>query len=792
MTATLAPYLDRDLPLDARVADLLARMTLEEKVAQLGSAWSFQLIGRAVRLDPDQADRLLQHGIGHITRVAGASNLDAIEVARAGNAIQRYLVEETRLGIPALLHEEALHGLLARDAPSFQQSIGAAATWDPELVLAMAQTVRRRMLATGARLALAPVLDITRDPRWGRVEETYGEDPYLATVMGVAYIRGLQGDADEGRGLIDSVVATGKHMVGHGLAEGGLNQAPVHIGPRELRDEQLLPFEAAVRVAGLAAMMPAYCDVDGLPCHVSSELFTEILRDEWGFDGLVVSDYTALSMLMTEHRLAADLGPVAAMALRAGVDAEWPSTAAFGEPLRLAVESGDLDESVVDAAVARTLRLKFRLGLFERPLVDLPQPADLAALAVEERDVAGRLARRSLALVENDGVLPLGPDLARIAVIGPAADSPRELLGDYHHLLHIETLREMRSRDNPLGFPLDAEIQPIDELAGRETILDAIRARFASADVVHAFGTGLRDGTDAEIAEAVDAARDAEVAILCLGERSGLTDDATTGEFRDRSTLGLLGRQQQLLEAVVATGTPVVLVVVSGRPLALPWAAEHCAAVLLAWVPGEAGPAAIAEVLAGDHDAAGRLPISIPRHVGQIPVSYRHHPTGGRSNWKGDYVDGPTAPLWAFGTGRSYTTMAIDRLRLDRTTLATDGDQVTIRVEVTNTGMRAGEEVVQLYVRDEEATVARPVRELLGFSRVELAPGECRTVVFRLSTEQFAHIDARYRRVVEPGRVSVQVGRSSADLPLIAELTLVGPAVELVERHHYLTRTTIE
>ena len=295
----------------------------------------------------------------------------------------------------------------------------------------------------------------------------------------------------------------------------------------------------------------------------------------------------------------------------------------------------------------------------------------------------------------------------------------------------------MRSRDNPLGFPLDAEIQPVDELAGRETILDALRTRFASATVVHAAGTGLRDGTDAAIDAAVAAARDAEVAIVCLGERSGLTDDATTGEFRDRSTLGFLGRQQELLEAVVATGTPVVLVVVSGRPLALSWAAEHCAAILLAWVPGEAGPAAIADVLSGDADAAGRLPISMPRHVGQIPLSYRHHPTGGRSNWKGDYVDGPATPLWTFGSGRSYTTTSFERLGLDRTSLDTRGDAVAISVEVTNTGGRAGEEVVQLYVRDEEATVARPVRELAGFQRLVLAPGECRRVTFHLSTEAF-------------------------------------------------------
>ena len=786
MTATTVPYRDPSLSIETRMADLLERMTLDEKLAQLGSAWSFQLIDPAVRLDPDQADRLLRHGLGHVTRVAGASNLDAADVARAGNEIQRYLLEETRLGIPALLHEETLHGLLARDAPSFQQSIGAAAAFDPELVRAMAETLRRRMLATGGRIALAPVLDVTRDPRWGRIEETYGEDPYLAMVLGLAYVSGLQGDD-----IADGVVATGKHMVGHGLAEGGLNQAPVHIGPRELRDEQLLPFEAAVRVGGLAAMMPAYCDVDGVPCHVSSELLTTLLRGEWGFDGLVVSDYTAISMLMTEHRLSQDLGTVAAMALRAGVDAEWPSTAAYGEPLRRAVETGALEEEVLDAAVARTLRLKFRLGLFDRPFVDVAGAADLTTLAMDEAAIARTLARRSLVLVENDGILPLPPDLSRIAVIGPAADSARELLGDYDHLLHIETLREMRTRDNPLGFPLDAEIQPVDELAGRETILDAIRTRFASAIVVHEAGTGLLDGTDAAIEEAVAAAAAAEVAILCLGERSGLTDDATTGEFRDRSTLGFLGRQQELLEAVVATGTPVVLVVVSGRPLALSWAAQHCAAILLAWVPGEAGPAAIADVLSGDADAAGRLPISMPRHVGQIPLSYRHHPTGGRSNWKGDYVDGPATPLWTFGSGRSYTTTSFDRLGLDRRSLDTRGDEVAISVEVTNTGARAGEEVVQLYVRDEEASAARPIRELAGFQRLVLAPGECRRVTFHLSTEAFIYTAADRRRVIEPGSVTVAVGRSSTDLPLQATLQLVGPTVEVVDRRRYVTPTDV-
>ncbi len=784
MTTIEARYRDASLPIEQRVADLLARMTLDEKIAQLGSMWSFELFRSESELDPDLLRVRLASGIGQISRVAGATNLDAPGAAAAGNEIQRFLVGETRLGIPAILHEETLHGLLARGATSFQQSIGAAAAFDPELVEAIATTIRRRMLAIGGRLALAPVLDITRDPRWGRVEETYGEDPYLATELGVAYVRGMQGPD-----VATGVVATGKHLVGHGLAEGGLNQAPVHLGPRELRDEQLLPFEAAVRIAGLASMMPAYCEVDGLPCHASRELLTTILRDEWGFDGIVASDYTAVQMLVGQHRLTDDLGTAAAMALRAGMDSELPTSAGYAAPLVAAIADGRTDESLVDLAVGRILRLKFRLGLFEHPYVEAPSTAMLDQLDAEEHALAATLVRESVVLLENDGVLPLPADGGRIAVVGPIADSARDIMGDYAHLPHIETLAELRHQANPFGFPSSDVIQPEDEVAAWPTILGALRERFGASRVAHARGTGLREGSDAEIAEAVALARESAVAIVVAGERSGLTFDATTGESRDRRDLTLLGRQQELLEAVVATGTPTVLLVVSGRPLALEWAAAHCAAVVLAWVPGEAGPAAIADILAGDAEPGGRLPISMPRHVGQIPLTYRHHPTGGRSNWKVDYVDGSVAPLWPFGHGRSYTTSTIGALRVDRRELDTAGDVVTVRVDVTNTGARAGDEVVQLYVRDEEATVARPVIELRGFRRVHLEPGECRTVTFRLSTEELSYIGADYRRVVEPGRVRLFVGRSSADLPLSEELTLVGRTVELVDRTRYLTET---
>ena len=794
MTTTLLPYRDPALPLAARAGDLLGRMTRAEKIAQLGSFWAFEVIGED-GLDIDALAAMAPDGIGHITRLAGSTNLQPDEVAAAANGIQRQLVEGTRLGIPAIIHEECLHGLIAWGAPCFQQSIGAAAAFDPDLVSAVAATIRKRMLLTGARHALAPVFDIARDPRWGRIEETYGEDPYLATELGCAYVEALQGPD-----LTGGVLATAKHMVGHGLAEGGRNQAPAHLGPRELRDEQLVPFEAAVRHAGIGSVMPAYCDVDGVPCHASRELLETILRGEWGFDGIVASDYMGIEMLSTAHRLTTDLGEAARLALVAGVDAELPRTVAFGTPLVEGLLDGRVAEALLDVAVDRVLRMKFRLGLFDRPYIELPTAAAFEDLAVEESQAARALAERSLVLLENRGVLPLAPGLRRIAVVGPIADSARDLLGDYSHLVHMETLREMRSGVDALGVIGDGagagehgrNFEVGDELSGRRTIVDALRAAITGAEVVHARGAGISSGTDEELASAVALARDADIVIVVLGERSGLTDNSTTGEFRDRVGLGFLGRQQELLEAVVATGTPAVLVVVSGRPLALSWAAEHCAAILLGWVPGDAGPDAIARVLTGVVNPGGKLPISMPRHVGQLPLTYRHHPTGGRSHPKGDYVDAPVAPLWPFGFGRSYTTFAFDALRVDRTVLDTTGDTVTVRVDVTNTGAVAGDEVVQLYVRDEEATVARPVRELRGFRRLHLQPGECRTVAFRLSTEQLSYVGADLRRVVEPGRVSVQVGTSSVDLPLTADLLLRGPVVELVERRHYLTTSTIE
>jgi beta-glucosidase len=770
-------------PVERTVADLLAQMTLEEKLAQLGSVWVFELL-TGTEFDEAKARERLRHGIGQITRVAGATNLGPVDVAALANRIQRFLVDETRLGIPAIVHEECLHGFLARGAVCYPQSLGQAATWNPSLVRQMAERLGRQMRSAGAHQGLAPVLDVARDPRWGRIEETYGEDPYLVAEMGAAYVRGLQ---DEDHGTVRGVLATGKHLVGHGLPEGGLNHAPAHIGERELRDVFLTPFEAAVNGAGIRSMMHAYDDIDGVPCVASKLLLTDILRDEWGFDGLVVADYAGIEELITSHALVSDLSHAAARALNAGVDVELPSTAAYGAPLLTALEAGLVDEATIDRAVARGLREKLGLGLFESAQVDETR-------APPDRDgdlaLAREIARQSVVLLKNDGVLPLSTDLRRLAVIGPNADSARNLLGDYAHVVHIETLIEMRDRANDYNFPIPADLDVADELTGHETILDAVRrAAGTRIEVSYARGCGVLDGTDQEIARAADVCRWAEVALVVLGDRSGMVDGCTSGEARDRLDLGLPGRQAELVRALAETGTPLVLILVSGRPPAIPDEAAMASAVVHAWLPGEAGPSAVADVMFGAASPGGKLPLTVPRHVGQVPIYYAHKPSGGRSHWKEDYVEGSHLPLWPFGFGLSYTSFEIGGLRLERASLPIGGE-LAVSVTVRNTGGVAGDEVVQLYVRDLEATVTRPVLELRGFHRLSLAPGESRMVTFRLAAEQLAFTGLDGRPRVEPGRHLVLVGSSSVDLPCRAEFTVTGTPGPIERRTRYFTIVT--
>ena len=781
--AVRPPYLDASLSVDDRVGDLLSRMTATEKLAQLGSLWSFELLDGSTFSDAKATARLAE-GIGQVTRVGGATTLRPREVAELANRIQRHLVEQTRLGIPAILHEECLHGLMARDATCFPQSIGLAATWDTVLVEAMARSIGCRLQAAGASQGLAPILDVTRDPRWGRIEETFGEDAYLVGELGCAYIRGLQMADPAGR----PVIATGKHMVGHGLPEGGFNQAPAHIGTREMQDVFLLPFEAAVKAAGLGSMMHAYDDLDGVPCVASRELLTTTLRERWGFDGIVVSDYAGISQLVDLHRMAGDLSEAGVLALEAGLDMELPGTTAFGVPLRRAFDEGRVESSLVDVAVARVLTAKLRLGLFERPYVD---PAAADAPAQDDRALALEAARRSIVLLSNDGTLPLRRQLNSVAIIGPSADDPRNLAGDYAHALHIETLLEMRGRAGVAGTAVPEGLEAYDQFEVWPTVLDQIRKRLAtSTEVRSAKGCGITDGDDASIEAAVEAARGADVAVLVLGERSGLTEGCTCGEFSDRMDIGLPGRQSALLAAVAATGTPVVLVLVAGRPLAIATEAAMCAAVIDAWVPGERGAEAITDALFGAVNPGGKLPVTFPRHVGQVPIYYAHKPSGGHSNPREAYVDGSNLPLWPFGYGLSYTTFELRGLSLDRAAMGMD-DEVAISIDVGNIGALDGDEVVQLYARDVVASVTRPVQQLCGFCRISVAAGEWRTVTFHLAAEQLAFTGRDGRLRLEPGTIELMIGTSSMDIRGRANLELVGETRLLEGRSRFFSEVSV-
>jgi beta-glucosidase len=759
-----AAYRDPTRTVAERVADLLARMTLEEKVAQLGSAWVFQLADDT-ELDFDRAADLLRHGIGQITRISGASSLAGQDAAVLANAIQRHLGKATRLGIPAIVHEEICSGLMSRGSTIFPQAIGLASSWEPDLAAALAAAVRTQMRAIGAHQGLSPVLDICRDPRWGRTEETFGEDPHLVARMGMAFVRGLQGDDP-----VTGVIATAKHFVGYGAAEGGMNWAPAHLGARELREVYLHPFEAAVQVAGLRSVMNAYNELDGVPAAADRGLLTRVLRDEWGFDGCVVADYFSIRQLADYHRLATDAEDAAAMALDAGLDVELPGTDCYGAPLLRALRSGRVSESTLDTAVARVLRAKFELGLFEQPYVEPDRVATVTDTPAHRR-LARTIAAKSLVLLRNDGVLPLRAGAGPVAVIGPNADQARHLLGDYTYPAHVESLQELlRSGNNVFAMPIDERHPLLPVESDAPTVAGALRARLGDA-VRTVPGCDVFGPSREGFAEAVALAADSSVAVMVMGDKAGLTDDCTSGESRDVSSLDLPGVQEDLVRAVIATGTPVVLVLAAGRPLATPWIHEHCAAVLMAWFPGQEGAEAITDVLLGDVNPGGKLPITYPRSAGQIPVFYGHKVSGGRSHWKGDYVDSPASPLYPFGHGTSYTTFSLTEADVAAAEVSWSGAVVT-SVQVSNTGDRAGDEVVQLYVRDPRATVTRPVLELKGFVRVSLGAGETATVTFETPVGQLGFYDRDLAYVVEPGEIEIFVGTSSADLVAAGTVTV--------------------
>ena len=734
---------------EARVADLLGRMTIEEKVAQLQGIWNRKREIQNARgeFDPSKAQALLGQGIGEVARpseIAGApadrNGRSAREQANFVNAIQAWLTANTRLGIPAMFHEEALHGLTAPGGTHFPVPMGLASTWDPSLIERVMSVAALEGRARGAQHVLSPVVDLGRDPRWGRIEETYGEDPYLVSRMGVAAVRGYQGTTLP---LADNkVFATLKHFAGHGSHEGGINTAPPLVSERLLRSELFVPFEAAVK-AGAYSVMPSYNEVDGVPSHASQWLLSDILRREWGFNGLVSSDYFAIEQLQTRHRVAVDKSDAATQAIEAGVDVELPDPYGYSELVAL-VTSGRVAESLIDRSVARVLRAKFLAGLFERPQVD-PNRAEQVANTPASQALAVEAARKSIVLLKNQGgLLPL--DRGRIktlAVIGPNAKGLH--LGGY-------------SRNPGRGVDVLTGITAAAGAGVKVVTAEGVRiteheANWGADTVV--LGDSVRNTM--RIQEAVAVARQADAIVLAIGTNESVSREAwADNHLGDVADLTLMSNQQELVDAMLATGKPLIALLINGRPLALTAVAARVPAILEAWYPGQEGGTAIGEVLFGDVNPGGKLPVTFPRSPGQLPVYYNRRPTSFRS-----HLDLTREPLWSFGFGLSYSTFALADLQVASPSIAPTG-RTEVSVRVTNTGKRAGDEVVQLYIRDQVSSVTRPVKELRGFERVTLKPGESKRVTFTLGPDELSLIDRKMQRVVEPGRFDVMAGTSSA------------------------------
>nr|WP_143762314.1 glycoside hydrolase family 3 N-terminal domain-containing protein [Isoptericola variabilis] len=731
-----------------RVAALHARMTLEEKLAQIVGFWPDQggevvapMQGEMASGGSTTLADVTRHGIGHYTRVYGTRPVDPAERAAWLWSEQRRLKAETRLGIPALVHEECLTGLAAWKAATFPTPLAWGASFDPALVEEMGRLIGESMRTLGVHQGLAPVLDVVRDPRWGRVDECIAEDPYVVGTVATAYVRGLQ---DAG------VHATLKHFAGYSGSRAGRNHAPVSAGPREIADVFLPPFEMAVRDGGARSVMNAYTEVDGVPMASDPTYLTGVLRDEWGFDGVVVADYFAVAFLEVMHQVAASRGEAAAQALAAGIDVELPAGDAYLEPLAEAVRSGLVDEAFVDRAVLRALAQKEELGLLDDDAFADEPPAVVDLDTPRHREVARCLAEESVVLLSNDGLLPLRSWRAapsRVAVVGPNAHRGDALMGCYSFANHVLA----HHPEQPLGFEIP-------------TVFEAFGGAFAAAglprpELVHARGCDVEGEDTSGIAEAVAAARTADVAVVVVGDHAGLFGRGTVGEGNDSESLELPGVQRRLVEEVLATGTPVVMVVLSGRPYAIDWALDgdrRPAAVLQAFFPGEEGGTAIAHVVAGAVNPSGRLPVSLPRSAGAQPYSYLHPVLGGPS----DVTSTDSTPLRPFGFGLSYTSFSYSELQVDPAVEA--GGTFTASVRVTNTGDVAGSDVVQLYGRDVVGSVTRPVVQLLAYERVALEPGQSAVVRFAVPSARFAFSDRRMVRIVEPGDVEVWVGSHAA------------------------------
>ncbi|MDA8439269.1 MAG: glycoside hydrolase family 3 C-terminal domain-containing protein [Propionibacterium sp.] len=762
---------DPSQPAPVRARALLDEMGLDEKIFQLGSFWpspkeSDSLFeGDVAPMESalsggftfEDASRL---GLGHITRNFGTEPVSVEEGIATLREVQAKVVASSPHGVPAIAHEECLTGFTAYGATVYPAAIAWGATFDPALIEEMAAAIGSDLHAVGVHQGLSPLLDVVRDYRWGRVEETIGEDPYLVGTLGTAYVQGLESAG---------IVATLKHFAGYPASKGGRNHAPVPMGRRELEDVILPPFEMAVREGRTRSVMNSYSDIDGVPAGASVELLTTVLRDRWGFTGTTVSDYWSVLFLESMHRVAADLADAGRLAITAGIDVELPGTGAYAHLADL-VREGLLDEAIVDRAVLRVLEQKAELGLLDPDWDAASQGSPTDLDSPRNRDIARRLAEQSIVLLANDApILPLG-NVSRAALIGPCAGDPRTFMGCYSFPNHVMG----RYPGRPLGLPITS-------------LPDALAAEFPGVAWVREQGCPIVEPDRGGIAAAVAAARGADVAIVTVGDLAGMFGQGTSGEGCDVVDLTLPGVQAELVEAVLATGTPTVLLVISGRPYALGAFADRCAAIVQAFMPGVEGGAAIAGVLSGRINPSGRLPIAIPNHPGGQPGTY----LAPRLGWFNEGVSNlDPRPLYPFGHGLSYGSFELSDLALNSATVPVDGS-VTVSVTVRNPGARAGSEVVQLYAHDEVAQVVRPLKELIGYRKVSLEPGAAARVSFEVDADRFSFTGIDYQRIVEPGQVTLMAGRSSEDLGLSTTVVLTGATRPVPEGRVLVTPTTV-
>lgn len=762
---TEMPYRNPHLPIDDRVKDLLGRMTPEEKAAQMMCLWMEkpndnsrvpkEQMPFGGQFSPTAAKAKMPHGIGQLARQR--EMFDPKQSAEYANAVQKWLKENTRLGIPAVFHNEILHGNMAKGSTVFPVPLALASSWDTGLITRVFTAAARQARMQGTHHVLGPNMDLARDARWGRAEETYGEDPYLTARMIVALVKAVQGNATYSNPKIDDahVIATGKHFAGHGQPEGGTNIAPVNISERVWRETHFVPFEDAIREAGLFSVMPAYHELDGVPAHANKWMLDTVLRKEFGFRGTIVSDYYAMTELDKRHRVAIDKADAARQSLEAGLDVELPDPD-VNKTLVEQLKAGKIPESMIDRAVSRILYQKFQLGLFENPYVDPDKAASMTDTA-EDRELAAEAARRSIVLLKNEkNTLPFDKTKLRsVAVIGPNADPAH--LGGYTDPNPPRTVSILQGVKNKLGSGV------------KVNYAEGVKITKEGGNWFGDTATLNDRASDQKlIDEAVTTAKASDAVILAIGGNEDTNREAwAENHLGDRDSLELVGRQNDLVKAVLETGKPIVVFLVNSGPLAINYVKENVPAILEGFYLGQETGTAAADVIFGDYNPGGKLPVTFPRSVGQLPAYYNRKPTAKRG-----YLFTSTEPLFPFGFGLSYTTFKYSNLKITTPKIAADGN-TTVTIDIQNTGKIRGDEVAQMYVRDEVSSVTRPIKELKDFTRISIRPGETKTVTFTITPQKLRFYNREMKRVVEPGTFQIMVGGNSVDL-LTATLEVTG------------------